>query len=137
MSTAPIVFPYTPVLARDHLRQHLPIVELGEGVTVSTKPLPQPSTGRIPYVRVSSDGGTRTSALGASDDLRVNVWHTDEGLAADLAALVEALLLAGPWPDGIRSITPRIRPGTPIPDPDTGDLMVTLGVTAAPKPRHL
>ncbi|QWY81833.1 tail terminator [Microbacterium phage Honk] len=138
MSSTLIVYPYTPLLARDHLRQHLPLFELGEGVTVSTKPLPGADEERpLPYVRVSSDGGTRTAGLAATDELRLNIWHTDEGLAAELANLVEAIILAGPWPSGIRSITPRARPASPIPDPDTGDPMVVLGVTAAPKPRNL
>jgi hypothetical protein len=138
VTNAPILYPYTPVLARDHLRQHLPLVELGEGVTVGTKPLPGADEARpLPYVRVSSDGGTRGSNLLALDDLRVNVWHSDEGKCAELAALVEGLILAGPWPSGIRSITARTRPTSPTPDPDTGDYLVAFGVTAAPAPRHL
>ncbi|UVK59029.1 tail terminator [Microbacterium phage Cen1621] len=138
MSSTLIVYPYTPVLARDHLRQHLPLFEAGEGATVSTKPLPGADEARpLPYVQVSSDGGQRAANLAARDELRILVWHTDEGLAAELANLVEAVILAGPWPSGIRSITPRARPASPIPDPDTGDPMVVLGVTVAPAPRNL
>ncbi|WP_036321834.1 hypothetical protein [Microbacterium sp. B24] len=138
MSSTPILYAYTPVLLRDHLRQHLPLVPIGEGVTVSTKPLPGADESRpLPYVRISSDGGVRTPGLLATDELRVNVWHPDEGRCAQLAALVEAIAVAGPWPDGIRSVTPRSRPTSPVPDPDTDDPMVALGVTAYPTPRNL
>lgn len=135
MTKPVITYPYTPVLLRDWLRTRLS--ELGEsGVTVSTKPLPGADEDRpLPYVRVSSDGGIRGANLHVEDGIRVNVWHPDEGEAYRIASVVEGVLLAAPWPDGIRAVTPSSRPGTPIPDPDTGEPFVTFRVIAAPAPQ--
>jgi hypothetical protein len=132
-----ITFPNPQRAARDILRAHVP--SLAEGVTsaqISTKDLPGADEARtLPYVRVVSDGRFRDSRLNGRATIRVVVWHEDAGLAEDLAALCEAVLLSRTSADmrGASSISGPLTTG----DPDNGLPMSYFTVTARLTPRQL
>lgn len=137
MDTA-ILFPDAQRAARDLLRALLAGRSEPEaaGVTVSTRGLPGADEDRsLPYVQVRSDGKFRNSRLDGRATIRVIVWHTDEGLAEDLAALCEALILAATSTD-IRSVSPVAGP-IPTGDPDTGLPLSFFTITARLRPRQL
>lgn len=91
----------------------------------------------IPYVVVRVDGNVRDARLNGRATVRVTVWHRDEGLALDLAALCEALLLGGLATDaGIRSVGPVSSP-IPSEDPDNGTPLAFFRVTARMRPTNL
>lgn len=107
---------------------------LAAGVTVSARKPPEAGDGVEwrPYVRVSSDGRFTDSRLNGRASIRLVVWHTDDGLGEDLAALCEALLLDYHGPK-VRSYGPLTGPN-PTGDPDTGDPMTYVTVTARLQP---
>lgn len=130
-----LIYPDPAVAVRDLIRERLgahggPYAD----ATVSTR-LPASADPR-PYVCVATDGGTRTSRLDARDTVRVNVYDPDDGVAYQLAALIEGIATAPPWPAGVRVILPRSRPYTTA-DPDTGEPLADLGLTASLAPTQL
>jgi hypothetical protein len=86
----------------------------------------------LPYVLVRLDGASRTARLDGTALLRVTVYHRDEGLALDLAGLIEALVLDAHTAT-VRSTEPYASP-IPTEDPDTGDPVAFLRFTAHLRP---
>ena len=132
-------YPDAQRAARDLLREALAGREEPEaqGVTVGTR-IPSWAADEAPtrpFVMVRLDGMSRTSRLDGRALIRVAVWHTDEGLALDLASLVEALFLAARSPE-IRSVESSAGP-IPAADPDTGDPLAFFRVTAHLRPTLL
>jgi hypothetical protein len=133
-----IVFPDPQLAVRDLLRALLEERTEPEalGARVSTRGLPGADENRsLPYVQVRSDGRYRDSRLDGRATVRVTIWHTDEGLAENLAALCEALLLAA-TSDKIRGITPVMGP-IPTGDEETGLPLSFFTITARLRPRQL
>jgi hypothetical protein len=106
------------------------------GVTISTRQLPGADESRqLPYVQIRSDGRYRDARLNGRATVRVLVWHKDEGLAEDLAGLLEALLLASSS-DKIRGVSPVVGP-IPTGDSETGLPLSFFTITARLRPRQL
>lgn len=131
-----ITFPDAQLATRDLLRALLsgrsePFVA---GVTVSTKVRGDKSDDlpALPYIAVRTDGNVRDSRLNGRANVRVSVWHKDEGLGLQLAGLCEALLL-GSGSVAIRGFSPVTSP-IPTSDPDTGDPLTFFSVTARLRP---
>ncbi|CCQ44667.1 putative uncharacterized protein [Pseudarthrobacter siccitolerans] len=103
------------------------------GVTVSTKA--PTSSSSLPFVQVKSDGRFRDSRLNGRATVRVLVYHRDEGLGEDLAALAEALLLESSSPQ-VRGFSPISGP-LPTEDPDTGAPLSFFTITARLTPANL
>jgi hypothetical protein len=106
------------------------------GVVVSTKPpSPDDSKRQLPHVQVRSDGSFRDSRLNGRATIRVAVWHRDEGLGQDLALLLEALLLdaSSARVRGFGSVSGPL----PTSDPDTGEPLSYLTLTARLRPEQL
>lgn len=133
MDTA-VSFPDPQLAVRDLLRSLLTgrPEAYAAGATVSTK---GPTGADLPYVQVRSDGRFRDARLNGRASVRVIVWHRDEGLGESLAALCEALLLAGSS-DRIRGCSPLTGP-IPTGDPDTGKPMSYFTITARLRPSQL
>lgn len=133
-----ITFPDAQRAVRDLLRVLLASREepCAAGVTVSTKGIPgADGTRALPYVQVRSDGKFRDSRLNGRATVRVLVFHRDEGLAEELAALCEALLLSASSAEvrGSTSVTGPIPTG----DSETGLPLSFFTITARLKPRQL
>ena len=131
----PIRFADAQLSVRDLLRTLLS-GRLGsaEGVTVSTR-LPGTKSDdapALPFIAVRVDANARTYRLLGLATVRVAVWHRDEGLGVDLAALCEGLLLSASSPE-VRSIGPVNSPLATT-DPDTGDPLAFFTVVARLRP---
>lgn len=102
------------------------------GVTVSSKPRPE---GVKPYVQVRSEGRFRDARLNGRATIRLRVWHDDEGSGEALAALLEALLLdaSSEVVRGFSSVSGPL----PTDDPDTGEPLSFLTLTARLRPGNL
>lgn len=132
-----IIFPDAQRAVRDFLRAALPArtEPYAIGATVSTRdPDKAPSSAR-PFVKVALIGSSRSARLDGQAQLRVTVWHRDEGLALELAALIEGLLLVASS-STIRGCSSDLGPA-PAPDPDTGEAMASITITARLHPRQL
>lgn len=133
-----IAFPDAQRAVRDLLRVLLAsrTETYATGATVSTKGLPgADGTRPLPYVQVRSDGKFRNSRLDGRATVRVLVYHRDEGLAEELAALCEALLLSASSAD-VRGSTPVTGP-IPTGDSETGLPLSFFTITARLRPRQL
>lgn len=107
------------------------------GAVVSTKTASPDDAKRVlPHVHVRSDGSFRSSRLEGRATVRFVVWHRDEGLAQDLALLLEGLLLANPRSPSVRSFSPVSGP-LPTSDPDTGEPISFFTLTARLRPEQL
>ncbi|WLZ10618.1 hypothetical protein [Arthrobacter phage SWEP2] len=132
------MFPDPQLAVRDLLRVLLTgrTEPYAQGAVVSTKAPPGTDEAPVlPYIQVTSDGQFRDSRLNGRASVRVIVWHRDEGLGVSLAALAEALLLAGSS-DRIRGASPLTGP-LPTGDPDTGAPMSYFTITARLRPAQL
>lgn len=93
--TAPAVrFADPQLAARDAIRAVLPLYGLDASVSMSRPNLATGVPLSRPHIRVRSGTPIRTSRVSASADVRLSVFAKDEGAAMDLAADVEAILLA-------------------------------------------
>jgi len=119
---------------RDFLRAALAAREEAflVGVIVSTKDLPVADGSPRPYVRVSTDTRGRDARLNGTASVRVQVWHPDEGYCERIADLCEALLLTASTAT-VRAVSPGYRLG-PVSDPDTGEPLSSLTITARLRP---
>ena len=135
-----ITFPNSQLAIRNLLRTLLAdrAEPVAGGVTVSTKDIPGGDEGRpLPYIQVRTDGRARDSRLNGTATVRVLVYHRDEGLGEELAALCEALLLDSSSGD-VRSIGSVAGPlSPPGGDPDTGDSFTFFTISARLRPRQL
>lgn len=133
-----VVFPDPRRAVRDLLTALLePRLEAyALGATVSTKaPGGADGTRVLPYVQVRSDGRFRDSRLDGRATVRLLVWHEDEGLGEDLAALAEALLVSSSSAS-VRGCTPGTGP-VPGLDPDTHEPLSSFTLTARLHPASL
>ena len=138
MSPAAIRFPDPRLAVRDLVRELLAgrTEPSALGAVVSTKTAsPDDAKRTLPHVHVRSDGSYRDSRLNGRATVRVVVWHRDEGLAQDLALLLEALLLAttSNRVRGFSSVTGPL----PTSDPDTGEPISYFTLTARLRPEQL
>ena len=138
MSPAAIRFPDPRLAVRDLARELLAdrTEPSALGAVVSTKTAsPDDAKRSLPHVHVRSDGSFRDSRLNGRATIRVVVWHRDEGLAQDLALLLEALLLAttSNRVRGFSSVTGPL----PTSDPDTGEPISYFTLTARLRPEQL
>lgn len=92
---------------------------------------PPPASGRV--VTIRDDGGARGPDVTKTVTLGVNVWAPDEGDAADLALMVEALLESSP---GAGPVVAHLGTSGPFPIADASGphryLSVDLTVAGAP-----
>lgn len=86
-----------------------------QSVDVGTR---KPTTFTPPVVAVRRAGGLSDAITIDRPRLDVQVWHTDDAKAHDLAQLCRALLFAMPGTGGVIRVRDFLGP-TPIPDPDT------------------
>lgn len=131
-----ITFPDAQLATRDLLRALLSgRTELYvQGATVSTRVPDWKSDDApaLPYIAVHTDGNFRDARFNGRANVRLSVWHKDDGLGLQLAGLCEALLLAS-GSVAIRGFSPVTSP-IPTSDPDTGDPLSFLSVTARLRP---
>jgi hypothetical protein len=136
--TPPIAFPDGQRAVRDLL-----VYILGQltapvtaGATVGIRDIPGADEGRpIPYVQVRLESSTRDTRLNGRADVRVLVYHGDEGLCHDLASLLYAHLLSATSSD-VRAINPGDGPGLDE-DPDNGLPFAYFTITARLRPRSV
>lgn len=133
-----ITFPDAQRAVRDLLRSLLAgrTEASALGATVSTRGLTGGDENYpLPYIQVRSDGKFRDARLDGRATVRVLVYHRDEGLGEDLAALCEALLLSASSAEirGSTSVTGPIPTG----DPETGLPLSFFTITARLQPRQL
>lgn len=109
-----------------------------QAATVSTRDAPtdDATTNPRPWVKVAADASSRGPAS-ATATVRILVYTgTDVGRSIALAALIEALCLAEASSDDIRSLGPITGPVATT-DPDTGEPMAAVTLSARLRPRHL
>lgn len=138
MTRAAIRFSDPRVAVRDLARELLAgrAESSARGAVVSTKTASPDDAKRVlPHVHVRSDGSFRDARLNGRATVRVVVWHRDEGLAQDLALLLEALLLAT-TSDRVRGFSSVTGP-LPTSDPDTGEPISYFTLTARLRPEQL
>lgn len=134
--SAPVTFPNPRRVVRDRLRELLAgrAEPYAVGVVVSTKP-PAPG-GPRPHVQVLSDGSFRDARLNGRASIRLLVYHGDDGLAEDLAGLVESLMLASSSSASIRGASPLSGP-RPADDEELGEPFAYLTLTVRLTPDNL
>ncbi|QNO12673.1 tail terminator [Arthrobacter phage Snek] len=135
---AAVTFPDAQRAVRDLLRSLLSSRSEPSalGATVSTRGLEGSDESRpLPYVQVRSDGKFRDARLDGRATVRVLVYHRDVGLAEDLAALAEALLLSASNAEirGSSSVAGPI----PTDDDETGLPLSFFTITTRLVPRQL
>lgn len=139
MTNALIVFPDAPLAVRDLLREQLACrtEAFAQNVTVSTREIPGSDADgwNLPYVQVISDGRFRSANLNGRATVRCLVYHEDEGLADQLASLIEGILLSS-GSDRVRNCGAMMGPRTTR-DPDNGLPLSTLTVNARLRPQQL
>jgi hypothetical protein len=131
-----IVSPDAQRATRDVLRTALATREPGATVSTRVPDFRSDDAPSLPYVLVRSDGRFRDARLNLRATVRVSVWHRDEGLTEDLAALCEGLLLAYEGGPAARSFQSVVGP-LPAGDPETGDPLSFFTVTARLRPVQL
>ena len=90
MTQPVVVFPDVELLVTDHLRTELPTY-YGAAQVGTRKPNPMPSGG---VVQVRRTGGTTLTEVSDAALMDCWVWHDTDAQAAELAAIVRALLHA-------------------------------------------
>ncbi|MFF9088652.1 hypothetical protein ACF1BE_19910 [Streptomyces sp. NPDC014991] len=121
---APVGFPDAVALVRAYLRDAL--VARGADVPVGTR-VPSPRPAR--FVRLERVGGTRLDLVTDRPRLDVHCWGDSEESAADLAALVRALLFAMPgWRGAVAYDVVEVGGPNTLPDPESQQPRVAFAV---------
>jgi hypothetical protein len=121
---APVGYPDGVAVVRAYLRDAL----VGRGVDVPVGirvPSPRPPQ----FVRLERIGGTRLDLVTDRPRIDVHCWGDSDESAADLAALVRALLFAMPgWRGAVAYDVAEVGGPNTMPDPDSGQPRVVFAV---------
>jgi hypothetical protein len=115
-----VVFPDPLMVALGILRAE-PSTTYGGTVKFGTAfPEDRPANAQgLPYVRLSVDSRDGFYPVTATAALRVQVWHTSEDKAVQLAERLKAVLLSHPGDANSRGFSEGVGP-LPATDPDNG-----------------